>query len=315
MHLFSGDFAAAVPLIEEAAAITEATGSQLPPYAPLGLAAFRGLEGQVSELIETAAIDLVDRGEGVGLSFVQWATAVLGNGLGRYSGAMQAAERAGEDARELVFSTWATVELIEAAARSGVPEQAASALLRLSDSTGASGSDWGLGVEACARALLSDGEPAERWYREALDRLGRTRIRMTLARTHLLYGEWLRREHRRIDAREQLRTAHEMFVAMGAGGFAERAGRELLATGETARKRAVETSSQLTAQETQVARLAREGLSNSEIGTRLFISPRTVQYHLGKVFTKLGINSRMQLNRVPLNRLPLNHVPLNPPGP
>jgi len=178
-----------------------------------------------------------------------------------------------------------------------VPEHAAGALERLSDSTRASGSDWALGIEACARALLSDGEIAERLYREALDRLGRTRVRVALARAHLLYGEWLRRERRRLDAREQLRLAHEMFVAMGAEGFAERARRELLATGETARKRAVHTSSQLTAQEAQVARLARDGLSNPEIGARLFISTRTVQYHLRKVFTKLGINSRVQLAR------------------
>jgi DNA-binding CsgD family transcriptional regulator len=166
------------------------------------------------------------------------------------------------------------------------------------DSARASGSDWALGIEARSRALLSDGEAAERLYREAIDRLGCTRVRVELARAHLLYGEWLRRERRRVDAREQLRTAHEMFLTMGAEGFAERAEHELLATGETARKRTVETSSQLTAQEAQVARLAREGLSNPEIGGRLFISPRTVQYHLRKVFTKLGINSRMQLDRV-----------------
>src|SRR5207245_2423385 len=152
--------------------------------------------------------------------------------------------------------------------------------------------------EACARGLLSHGTTAERLYREALDRLSRTRVRIPLARAHLLYGEWLRRERRRVDAREQLRTAHGMFVTMGAEAFAERASRELLATGESARKRVAETSSQLTAQEAQVAQLARDGLSNPEIGARLFISPRTVQYHLRKVFTKLGINSRMQLVRV-----------------
>ncbi|MDX6527630.1 MAG: hypothetical protein QOI43_3141, partial [Gaiellales bacterium] len=255
-------------------------------------------ERQASQLIETSAKDLVRRGVGVGPAVLQWATALLDNGLGRYEDALAAAQRAGEDSHELVFPTWAAVELIEAATRSGVPERAAGALERLSDSTRASGSDWALGTEACARALLSDGETAEGLYREALDRLGRTRVRVALARAHLLYGEWLRRERRRMDARDQLRTAHEMFVAMGAEGFAERARRELLATGETARKRAVHTSSQLTAQEAQVARLARDGLSNPEIGARLFISPRTVQYHLRKVFTKLGVNSRMQLDRV-----------------
>jgi DNA-binding CsgD family transcriptional regulator len=194
-----------------------------------------------------------------------------------------------------VFSLLATMELIEAAARTGVPEKAADALERLMHSTRASGSDWGLGVEARARALLSDGEAPERLYREAIDRLGRTRIRVDLARAHLLYGEWLRRERRRLDAREQLRTAREMFAAMGAEGFAERAERELLATGEAARKRVIETTTQLTAQEGQVARLARDGLSNDEIGARLFISPHTARHHLRKVFTKLGISSRTQL--------------------
>jgi DNA-binding CsgD family transcriptional regulator len=197
-----------------------------------------------------------------------------------------------------VFSLLATMELIEAAARSGVPEKAADALERLTHSTRASGTDWGLGVEARARAVLSDGEASERLYREAIDRLGRTRIRVDLARAHLLYGEWLRRERRRVDAREPLRIAQEMFAAMGAEGFADRAARELRATGETARKRAPETASELTPQEAQVAELARDGLSNPEIGARLFISPHTVAYHLRKVFAKLDIRSRRQLSRV-----------------
>jgi DNA-binding CsgD family transcriptional regulator len=183
-----------------------------------------------------------------------------------------------------------------------VPEQAAGALERLSEAARASGGDWALGVYAYGRALLREAEAAECLYREAIERLGRTSIRTSLARAHLLYGEWLRRESRRIDAREQLRTAHEMFVTMGAEGFAERTRRELLATGETARTRATGAGSQLTAQEAQVAELARQGLSNSEIGARLFISPRTVEYHLHKVFTKLGVNSRVQLHRV----LPIN---------
>jgi DNA-binding CsgD family transcriptional regulator len=196
-----------------------------------------------------------------------------------------------------VFSTWAAVELIEAAARSGLPEQAANTLERLCEGTRVSGGDWALGVQAYAQALLSDGQNADRLYREAIERLGRTRVRVTLARAHLLYGEWLRRQQRRTDARHQLRIAHQTFVTMGAEGFAERARRELLATGETARKRSVETAGGLTPQETQVAELAREALSNAEIGARLFISPRTVEYHLGKVFTKLGINSRIQLQQ------------------
>jgi DNA-binding CsgD family transcriptional regulator len=298
MRLYNGDFDAAASMIEEAAVIAEATGSDLPPYAPLARAAFRGREVESSKLIETSTRDLARRREGVGLCFVEWATAVLYNGLSRYEDSLAAAKLAIEDPYEMVFSLWAAVELIEAATRSGVPEHAAVALERLSDSTRASGSEWALGIEACARALLSHGETAEHLYREALDRLGRTRIRWTLARAHLLYGEWLRRERRRTDAREQLRTAHEMFVMMGAEGFAERARRELLATGATTRKRTVETSTELTAQEIQVARLARDGLSNAEIGARLFISSRTVQYHLRKVFTKLGITSRTQLDRV-----------------
>jgi DNA-binding CsgD family transcriptional regulator len=222
---------------------------------------------------------------------------VLNNGLGRYQDALAAARRASEDPHELVFSTWAAVELIEAAARSGAAEQAADTLERLCEGTRVSGGDWALGVQAYTRALLSDGQNADRLYREAIERLGRTRVRVTLARAHLLYGEWLRRQQRRTDARHQLRIAHQTFVSMGAEGFAERARRELLATGETARKRSVETSGGLTPQETQVAELAREALSNAEIGARLFISPRTVEYHLGKVFTKLGINSRIQLQQ------------------
>jgi len=238
----------------------------------------------------------VRRGMGVGPILLDWSIAVLNNGLGRYQDALAAAHRASEDSHELVFSTWAGVELIEAASRSGLPEQGTDALERLSEGTRASGGDWALGVEAYARALLSDGHCAERLYREAIDRLGRTRVRVTLARAHLIYGEWLRRERRRTDARGQLRTAHQMFVTMGAEGFAERTRRELLATGETARKRTVENTGQLTVQEAQVAELAREGLSNLEIGARLFISPRTVEYHLHKVFAKLDISSRTELD-------------------
>jgi DNA-binding CsgD family transcriptional regulator len=223
---------------------------------------------------------------------------VLHNGLGRYEEALAAAERARQDSHELVFPVWAAAELIEAATRSENSARASDVLQRLSETTRAGGTDWALGIEARSRALVSEGQAAEDLYREAIDRLGRTRIRIELARAHLLYGEWLRRGRRRTDAREHLRTAFEMFVAMGAEGFAERAERELRATGETARKRAPETRSQLTAQESQVARLARDGLSNSAIGARLFISARTVQYHLSKVYTKLNINSRTQLERV-----------------
>ena len=189
-------------------------------------------------------------------------------------------------------------ELAEAAARTGDVALVSVALEWLSERTRVTPTDWALGIEARVRALLSEGEAAERCYRESIERLGRTRVRAQLARAHLLYGEWLRRERRRVEAREQLRTAHQMLEAMGIEAFAERARRELQATGETARKRTVEPSVELTAQEAQVARLARDGLSNPEIGARLFISARTVQYHLGKVFTKLGISSRSQLDRV-----------------
>jgi DNA-binding CsgD family transcriptional regulator len=302
LHLHDGDLAAAASAMEEAQAITEATGSQLPPYASLGLAALRGGERQAFELITSITRDLVRRGEGVAPTLLQWAKAVLYNGLGRYQDALAAAQRAGEDPHELVFSTWAAAELIEAAVRSGIPERAAGALERLSDSARASGSDWALGVEACARALLSEGQTADRLYRDAVDRLGRTRLRVERARAHLLYGEWLRRQNRRTDAREQLRTAHEMFVTMGAEGFAERTRRELLATGERVRKRTTETQAHLTARETQIGRLAGDGLSNPEIAARLFMSPRTVEYHLHKVFTKLAIGSRNQLHGVLANR-------------
>jgi DNA-binding CsgD family transcriptional regulator len=206
--------------------------------------------------------------------------------------------QATEDPRDLGPSNAALPELIEAATRSGMPERATDALQRLAVTTRASGTDWALGIEARSRALLTDGEAAESFYREAIERLGRSRVRAELARAHLLYGEWLRRRRRRPDARKQLRIAHEMLTAMGLEAFADRAARELLATGETARERAVETSDQLTVQEARIARLARDGLSNTEIGSQLFISPRTVEYHLTKVFAKLEISSRTQLGRV-----------------
>jgi DNA-binding CsgD family transcriptional regulator len=224
---------------------------------------------------------------------------VLNNGLGRYTEALAAAQRATENHPELGFSNWAVAELIEAAVRSGMTETAAAAYRRLAEMTAASGTDWGLGVQARSRALLSEGEEAERLYLEAIVRLSRTRIRVELARTHLVYGEWLRRERRRGDARDQLRTAHEMLETIGMEAFAARARRELQATGETARVRVVTAGDgELTTQEAQIARLARDGFSNPEIGTRLFLSPRTVQYHMGKVFTKLDITSRRELRRI-----------------
>jgi DNA-binding CsgD family transcriptional regulator len=297
VHLNAGELAAAGSVVDEVAMIVEATGSQIVPYGAVGLAAWQGREAPAAELFDANMKEVLRRGEGVGLTAIAWARAQLYNSLGRYADALAAAEQAAEHPQELLFSTWGLVELIEAAARSGNRQRAADALGRLTDSTRACGTDWALGIEARSQALLSDGEVADRLYREAIDRLGRTRVRSALARAHLLYGEWLRRETRRTDARQQLRIAHQMFTATGAEGFAERARRELVATGETARKRSVENAGQLTIQEAQVAELARDGLSNIEIGARLFISPRTVEYHLGHVFTKLGINSRMQLHR------------------
>jgi len=197
-----------------------------------------------------------------------------------------------------VFSNWALADLVEAAARLGKEDAAGSALERLEEVGQGTGTDWALGVEARSRALLSEGETAENLYRDAIERLGRTRLRLELARAHLLYGEWLRRANRRVDAREQLRAAHEMFTAMGVEAFAGRAEREVLATGEHVRKRNVETRDDLTPQEIEIARLARDGVANAEIGERLFISRSTVEYHLHKVFTKLGISSRHELERV-----------------
>jgi DNA-binding CsgD family transcriptional regulator len=297
VHLNAGELAAAASMVDEVQMIIGATGSQIVPYGAVGFAAWQGREAPADELFEVSMEEVLRRGEGVGLTAIAWARAQLYNSLGRYAKALAAAEQASEHLEEQLFSTWGLVELVEAAARSGKRQRAADALERLTEATRACGTDWALGVEARSQALLSDGVVADRLYREAIDRLGRTRVRGALARAHLLYGEWLRREHRRTDARQQLRTAHQMFVTMGAEGFAERTRRELLATGETARKRLVENAGQLTVQETQVAELAREALSNAEIGARLFISPRTVEYHLGKVFTKLGINSRIQLQQ------------------
>ena len=297
MHEHAGELRAAASLLEEAEAVAEATGSQLAPYGALALAAWRGREADLSELVEARMNDLVARGEGAGLAIIPWASALLYNGLGRYEEARVTAQQAGAYHHDLLFSSWGLVELIEAAVRSGNPEPAADALRRLSETTRGSGTDWALGIEARSRALLSDDEAAERLYREAIERFARTRLRAELARTHLLYGEWLRRERRRIDAREQLRSAHELFIQFGMEAFAERARVELEATGEHARKRTADTRDDLTPQEAQISRLAARGATNQEIAAQLFVSPSTVDYHLRKAFRKLGVKSRHQLEQ------------------
>ena len=298
VHLFAGQLAEAASLVQEAQTVSEATGSNLAPYGALGLAAWQGREDEARRLIEATMSEVVARGEGIGVTVTHWASALLSNSLGRYGDALAAAQEAAKYQQELTAPNWGLIELIEAAARNGTTELAADALERLSETTRASGTDWALGVEARSRALLSEADAAERLFREAIERLTRTRIRAELARARLLYGEWLRRENRRMDAREQLRAAHDTFSRIGIEGFAERARRELLATGEAVRKRADEARGGLTAQEAQIARLASDGRTNPEIGTELFLSPRTVEWHLRKVFTKLGISSRRELRRV-----------------
>ena len=290
-----GDFAGASSLIAECDAVCAATGgSSVAPFAAMFLGGLRGHEAKITPLIQATLAAAEAAGQGGAVTGAHWAAAVLHNGLGRYADALTAAEKATRDAT--VFTSILVVpELIEAAARTGNTDVAAGALQRLAEATQPSGNDLALGVEARCRALLSDGETAERLYHEAIDRLGRTQLRPDLARAHLLYGEWLRRQGRRVDARQQLRTAYDMLTAIGMAAFAERARRELIATGEKVRKRTVETSDQLTAQEALIARLARDGLSNAEIGAQLFLSTRTVEWHLRKVFTKLGVSSRRQL--------------------
>ena len=303
-QIFAGELAAAASSIDEVRIATEATGSELAPFGSLVLAAWRGREADRAGLIE-ATLKAAPRGEGgdLSLSTAQWASALLHNGLGQYESALAAAQQVVEPFKRLDATfNWVLPELVEAAARSGHAVLAHDALQQLSEMTRAGGTDWALAVEARSRALLSQDDAAEYLYREAIERLGRTRVRGEHARAHLLYGEWLRREGRRRDARAQLRTAHRMFTDMGMEAFAERARRELQATGGTVRKRRAETRDDLTAQERQIAQLARDGLSNPEIGARLFLSPRTVEWHLRKVFSKLGIHSRGELaNALPVS--------------
>ena len=290
-----GDFARTAALIAEADGVAAAVGSGLAPFTEMRLRSLQGREAEASALIAHAIEQATTGGQGLAATLAHWAAAVLRNGLGHYEGALSAARQATSDSFEPWIFMWALPELVEAAVRGGDTELAHDALTRLVETTQPCGTDWALGVETRCRALLSDGTAADALYREAIDRLGRTRVRPELARAHLLYGEWLRREGRRIDAREQLRTAYDMLTAIGMEAFAERARRELAATGETVRQRSAEPITTLTAQEALIAGLARDGLTNPEIGARLFLSARTVQYHLGKTFTKLGITSRREL--------------------
>jgi DNA-binding CsgD family transcriptional regulator len=292
--IFAGELTTAAELVDEATAIIEATASVLAPYAALALAAWRGREEQTRSVAATCIADVTRRGEGNGLTVAHWALALLYNGLGRYEEARAAAEVSSAFSAELSSSYWGLVELIEAAVRSGAVGQARGALDRLSAATQSVQGDWALGVEARSRALVTDSEDA---YCEAIDRLGRTRMRAELARAHLVYGEWLRRQQGRIRAREQLHIAADMMTDMGLDAFADRAMRELRATGERVLKRRFDPPGQLTPQEVQISRYARDGLSNPEIGVRLFLSPRTVEWHLGNVFAKLGIASRLELHQ------------------
>jgi DNA-binding CsgD family transcriptional regulator len=294
-----GDFAATASLISEIETVAAAIGSPIAPYTLLRLLALQGREADASAAIASTMGPTVAGGQGMAAAWAHWAAAVLYNGLTRYAEAVSAARRATSDSLNPWMSMWGLPELVEAAARAGDAELARDALERLAETTQPCGTDYALGIEARCRALLNDGPVADELYREAIARLSRTRLRPELARAHLLYGEWLRRENRRVDAREQLRTAHEMLVAIGMEAFAERARKELEATGEKVRRRAVETRDDLTAQEQQIARLARDGLSNSDIGARLFLSPRTVEWHLRNVYAKLGIHSRRELPDAP----------------
>ena len=287
-----GDFAGAAALVAEIDSVVAATGSRFAPGAALQLLALQGREAKLAALIASV---MEHDAPGARALYAHWAAAVLHNGLARYAEAMASARQATSSTCEVFVTGWALPELVEAAARAGDAELARGALERLAETTRPCGTDVALGIEARCQALLSDGAAADDLYREATERFSRTRLRPDLARAHLLYGEWLRREGRRVDAREQLRAAHDMFTAIGMEAFAERTSRELAATGEKARKRSPETRDELTPQEEQIARLARDGLSNPEIGAQLFVSARTVEWHLRNVFSKLGITSRRQL--------------------
>jgi DNA-binding CsgD family transcriptional regulator len=298
-----GDFEAATSLAAEKDVVNEVTGIRLATTCDLLLAGYRGRPAEAVPLFTATTEDSTARGEGLAVQMANWSAAVLSNGLGRYAEALAVAEPATEETYSPLSTQLVLPELIEAAARTGRADLAREALGRLSAMTIIEGSDWAKGLEARSRALVSEGREAEQCYAEAVERLGRTRLRLETARAHLLYGEWLRRENRRLDARHQLHAAYDLLAAIGADAFAERARRELVAAGEKVRKREVDTYSQLTPQEEHIVRLARDGRTNPEIAAELFISTRTVEWHLRKVFAKLGITSRRDL-----------HNALPPPG-
>ena len=292
---WTGDLAGVTSLIAEAESVAAATGTAFAPFTLMRLRALQGRAAEAAALISETIEHASFGGQGIAATNAYWAAAVLYNGLARYDEAASAARQATSNTFEPWVSAFALPELIEAAIRGGDAQVAREAFERLAATTRPSGTDFALGIEARCRALLSSGVEADILYREAIERLSRTQLRPELARAHLVYGEWLRRENRRVDAREQLRAAYEMLVEIGMEAFAERARNELAATGETVRRRAADTRDDLTAQERQIARLARDGLSNPEIGARLFLSPRTVEWHLGNVFHKLDIRSRREL--------------------
>jgi DNA-binding CsgD family transcriptional regulator len=298
VSLLIGDLPLAGALLAEVDAITEVTGSTGQFHGTMALAAWQGLEQELTSAAAVAATHSDTTPQGVRVTVDAYTHALLYNGLGRYSDGLLAAQRASARPDDLSYALWALPELVEAASRCGEHKLAMDGLAMLQATTIPAGTNWGLGVEARCRALTGNGTLAESAYEESLELLGRTRFATQIARSHLVYGEWLRRENRRVDARDHLRKAQSMFSTIGATGFALRAERELAATGERARSRRATSSFELTPQELQIAHLAADGLSNSEIGTQLFISPRTVEYHLHKVFAKLGIDSRNQLNRV-----------------
>ncbi|MEU4313823.1 AAA family ATPase [Nocardia sp. NPDC024068] len=301
VHVIEGELAAAETAAAEVRTVSEAVGTAAPLYADLLVAAWRGHETECLDLGRRADEGALRRGEGVGPVVSSWARALLYNSFGRYDEAAEAAQQANKEyvQLEVGIPVWSLVEYIEAAARTGATDEAYAALTRLTEVTDPAGTDWATGIEARSHALLATGSAAETHYLHAIDNLTRTTVRGELARAHLVYGEWLRRERRGHIAREHLHTAYELFTTMGMAGFAQRAARELAATGENIRKPAADTGNELTAQETQVVRLVREGLTDPEIGSRLFISPRTVEWHLRKIFAKLGVGSRRDLHPPP----------------